>query len=206
MIILLRDFVLGSDFVLLDSDGRRLRLKRVAMTALLVITLVIVFILGYAYGLGSGGAMGIAKDHARTFGGLIASVIPIFAVALYVESSPRWGSNGFENLNSDGQSEVSSSRHEEKEFVSPLQLLFCLFGEIFAMSSALSPTTNQLRLATYSLAFLLLLFGYRLNIGVVNLIRPETSQVSRYIGVSTFLLFMLIFSIYLAGISRIIVT
>lgn len=199
----LRNSIIGADFATLNAKEKRIRLKYVGLRGLFVALMIIVSVFGYVFGLHSGSILKITEDHARSFGGIVATVIPIFIVALYVDSSPQWGAYQHKKALVHGEEESSGSKEEENDFISPFHLLYCLFGETLAVSSVLSPTTLQVRLATYSLAFLLFLFGFRLNVGALKRIGPNTSKVSSYVGALTFLLFMLIFTFYLAGIARI---
>lgn len=203
MMTRLRASLLGVDFATLSAEERRIRLKYVVLMGFFVALMIFASVSGYVLGLHSGSAIRITEDHARNFGGIIATVIPIFIVALYVDSSPKWGAYDHKKVLAHGKPDASRSEDDEKDFISPFHLLYCLFGETLAVSSVLTPTTFQVRLATYSLAFLLFLFGFRLNVGALKRSGTDSSKFSSYVGAITFLLFMLIFTFYLAGISRI---
>lgn len=199
--------MLGPDYDLLSSPEKRIERKRAIGFLIFSGIFIILCLSVYAISFCWGSTLKISKEQARVFGGIVAGVIPVFLVALSIESFPRRSHHPYRSSKvaaDDGGS--VSSEERERTSVTPLQLLFCLFGEIFALSSVLSPNTVQVCLAAFAIAFLLFLFGVRLNEDVFALIRPGASKTSTFVGFFSFLLFMLIFFGYLARISRITVS
>lgn len=197
-------FILGHDYVSLSFDLKRIRRRRVLLLGTTFIIFILASLLVLVLVLRHRSSLIITKEQARNFAGIVASIIPILVVALFVESSPRW--NGQTSLRGKFGAKDNvhgSSLDEEKRFVSPIQLLLCLIGEIIALFSVLSPTTNQVRYATIAVWFLLFLFGTQLAEGILAQIRPDSSTASAYAGFLAFLLFMIIFIGYFALIYKI---
>jgi len=188
--------------------------------AVSTVALIVVAAIAFILSLDSGSTVKVTHDQARMYAGILAQVIPVFVLALYVESTAQWStllaslgqqrqthlklsadvqSNQADNqrvrdeINRIGREYVPvetvrgnerglltslesltnlaeldllirrrSTREGSRAAGISLQLLVCLLGEVFALSSVLAPGTGLIQSATISVALLLYLFGQRL--------------------------------------------